>query len=189
MKDSNQVYIVVDIEADGPVAGLYSMLSIGAVAMTKEREIDSFYRTLKPIEGAQQDASTMAWWQTQPEAWKEVTTNAQPAKIVMRDFAHWVEGCGVRPAFVAHPIAFDYAVVSWYLWKFNGRNPFADEHGATLTLDLSSYIAGKYGLVLGRAHRKYLPDWMKKGMPAHSHNAMEDARGYGVILRNVLKEG
>ncbi|HEY4161297.1 MAG TPA: hypothetical protein VGM08_04515 [Candidatus Saccharimonadales bacterium] len=130
----------------------------------------------------------MEWWQTQPDAWEEVTTNTQPAEIVMKEFRKWVEGFGVRPVFVAHPIAFDYAVVSWYLWKFTGGNPFADEHGATVTLDLSSYIAGKFDIPLEKAHRKYLPDWMREGMPAHSHNAMEDARGYGVILRNVLKK-
>jgi DNA polymerase III alpha subunit (gram-positive type) len=181
-----QLYVVVDIETDGPVAGLYSMLSIGAIATTKNEEVASFYRTLQPLEGAKQDVSTMAWWRTQPEAWEEVTTNTRPAEEVMREFAQWIEGFGVRPIFVAHPIAFDYAVVSWYLWKFTDDNPFADEQGATLTLDLSSYIAGKFGLGIEKAHRRHLPGWMKEGMPDHSHNAMEDARGYGVILRNIL---
>ncbi len=58
----DQIFIAVDIEADGPIAGLYSMLSIGAVATTTKKEISSFYRRIKPIEGVVQDASTMDWW-------------------------------------------------------------------------------------------------------------------------------
>jgi DNA polymerase III alpha subunit (gram-positive type) len=113
--NDDQIFIAVDIEADGPIAGLYSMLSIGAVATTTKKEIDSFYRTIMPIEGVMQDPSTMEWWKTQPVAWKEVATNTEPAEVVMDDFAQWVEGFGGQPIFVAHPIAFDYAVVSWYL--------------------------------------------------------------------------
>ncbi len=59
--NDNQIYVVVDIEADGPVAGLYSMLSIGAVATTKDEETSSFYRTILPLEGAAQEPSTMEW--------------------------------------------------------------------------------------------------------------------------------
>jgi DNA polymerase III alpha subunit (gram-positive type) len=188
MKQDNNLYIVVDIEADGPVAGLYSMLSIGAVATTDEKEISSFYRTIQPLEGAKQDPLTMGWWRTQPQAWKEVTRHPQPAAVVLKEFAEWVKEFGVRPTFVAHPIAFDYAVVTWYLWKFTGGSPFDDEHGSALTLDIRSYIAGKFNLPLSKAKRTYLPDWMTEGMPEHSHNAMDDARGYGVILRNVLQK-
>ena len=188
MINEDQIYVVVDIETDGPVAGLYSMLSIGAIATTQEGGGSSFYRKLVPLEEAEQEPSTMAWWKTQPEAWKEVTTNVEPADTVMREFSKWVKDLGKRPVFVAHPIAFDYAVVSWYLWKFTNDNPFTDEYGAPITLDLTSFIAGKYGVTLDKATRKNLPDWMKAGMPEHSHNALEDAKGFGVILRNILNQ-
>lgn len=187
MIDDDHIYIVADIEADGPVAGLYSMLSLGAVATTKDKEVGNFYRTIEPIEGAVQDPSTMAWWKTQPKAWQEVTTDSQPAVKVMAEFCQWLQQFNKKLVFVAHPVAFDYSIVSWYLWKFAGRNPFAGKTGAVVTLDLSSFIAGKYNLELTKAHRQHLPTWMKAGMPEHSHNAMEDARGYGVILRNILK--
>jgi DNA polymerase III alpha subunit (gram-positive type) len=39
----NQVFIVVDIEADGPNPGYNSMLSIGAVATNRDETIDKFY--------------------------------------------------------------------------------------------------------------------------------------------------
>lgn len=80
MLEKNQIYIVVDMEADGPVPDLYSMLSLAAVATNGNEEVGAFYRKILPIEGASQEASTMAWWQTQPEAWKEATSDAEPAK-------------------------------------------------------------------------------------------------------------
>jgi DNA polymerase III alpha subunit (gram-positive type) len=186
--EEKQIYIVVDIEADGPVAGLYSMLSIGAVATTSEKEIARFYRKLLPLEGASQKPSTMDWWATQPEAWKEVTEGAEPAEGVIKDVCDWVESFNKKPVFVAHPIGFDYSMVTWYLWKFAQKNPFTDEEGGSITLDLSSFIAGKYRLDLDSANRRKLPEWMKEGMPEHSHNALDDAVGYGVILRNVLNK-
>jgi DNA polymerase III alpha subunit (gram-positive type) len=188
MIEDDQIYVVVDIETDGPVAGLYSMLSLGAVATTKEEEVSSFYRKTLPLEGAAQEPSTMEWWKTQPEAWREVTTDAQPAVVVMNEFCEWVEGLGKKPVFVAHPVAFDYAVVSWYLWKFVNKDPFTNEKGASRTLDITSFIAGKYNRNLENSKRTRLPESLTKGMPEHSHNALDDARGFAVVLRNVLNE-
>jgi DNA polymerase III alpha subunit (gram-positive type) len=184
--EQKQIYIIVDIEADGPTAGLYSMLSIGAVATTSQGEVGKFYRKLTPLQGASQYPPTMTWWETQPEAWQEATENTEEPSIVINDFCTWVESFGKTPVFVAHPVGFDYSMVSWYLWKFAGRNPFTDERRIPATLDLSSFIAGKYHLTLDDSHRDKLPDWMKAGMPEHTHNALDDAIGYGAILRNVL---
>lgn len=187
MIDDNQIYVIVDIETDGPVAGLYSMLSIGAVATTAIEEVATFYRKVKPLEGASRHPSTMAWWKTQPQAWQEVMKNTEPAETVIKEFYAWVQSLGKQPIFVAHPIGFDYSFVSWYLWKFIKQDPFTNETGAPQTLDLGSYIAGKFGLKISTAKRNSLPDWMKEGMPKHSHNALDDAMGYGAILRNMLK--
>lgn len=62
MLDEDEIYIVVDIETDGPVPGLYSLRSVGAVAMTNVEEIGQFYHKLLPIEGAVEYQYTMNWW-------------------------------------------------------------------------------------------------------------------------------
>lgn len=186
MIDDKQVYIVVDIEADGPAPGLHSMLSIGAIATTPIEEVGSFYRKLEPIKGASQYAPTMEWWRTQPEAWSEVTKDALPAAVAIKEFCDWLEGLGREPVFVAHPVAFDYAMVSWYLWKFAENNPFTDQRRSPRALDLASFIAGKFDLKISETTRQKMPSQLTGGMPPHSHNALDDARGYGVILRNAL---
>lgn len=184
----DQIYVVVDVEADGPVPGLFSMLSIGAVATTDKEEVGSFYRKVLPLDDASEHPPTMEWWKTQPKAWQEVTTDARSAKEVMKEFDEWIESLGKTPLFVAQPVAFDYMFVSWYFWKFIGKNPFTENSGAPSALDLPSFISGRYSTSIRESKRTNLPDWMEKGMPKHSHNALEDARGFAVILRNVLND-
>ena len=187
MLDSNQLYIVVDIEADGPVPGLYSMLSLGAVATTPDQELSSFYRTLLPNPESSTDPDTMEWWKRQPDAWQEVTTNAKDPAEVMTDFYNWIDGLDKEPVFVANPVALDYTFVTWYLQKFVGKNPFRDDKNVNRALDLRSFVAGKYNLTLNQARRINLPDELTAGMPEHTHNAMEDAQGYAIMLRNIFK--
>jgi DNA polymerase III alpha subunit (gram-positive type) len=186
MLNDDQIYVIVDIETDGPVPGLYSMLSIGAVASTAEKEVTSFYRKVLPYEKAGQDSDTMEWWKSQPEAWKEVTADALSPEVVMKEFFDWIDALNAKPIFVAHPVGFDYVFVSWYLHKF-AQNPFEDYSGVIRILDLPSFAAGKLNIPLSKSARPQLPDPLKIGMPEHSHKAIDDARGYGVILRNLLK--
>ena len=188
MVDDNYIYVIVDIEADGPTPELFSMLSIGAVATTKDAEVSHFYRKVLPLKEAGQNPNTMNWWKTQPEAWDEVTTNAEPAEKVMNDFHEWLEKLGKKPVFVAHPIAFDYSFVSWYLYKFTGQNQFTDSKDDPKTLDLKSFISAKYGKTLDNSAVSKLPESLLKGSPEHSHKAIDDAIGYASVLRNILND-
>lgn len=187
MIDDSQIYVVVDIETDGPVPGIYSMLSIGAVASTSTEEVASFYEKITPLPGAQQYKDTMEWWKKNPDAWKEATTGAREAGVVIADFCQWVKDLGKTPVFVASPLVFDFGFVNWYIEKFADSNPFSDYTDVQRTLDLASFTAGKFDLPLGRSRRSQLPETLLAGMPDHSHTAIDDARGYGVMLRNMLK--
>jgi DNA polymerase III alpha subunit (gram-positive type) len=187
MLESNQIYTIVDIELNGQTPGEHSVLSIGAVASTMEEEVGSFYRKLQPLEDLTADPETMDWWKTQPEAWQEVNTNAEPAAVVIDAFRKWVGSFGKSPVFVASPLVLDYPFIKWYLHRFGGEQLFEDFEPVQRTLDLASFTAGKLNIPLARARRMQLPPEITHGMPEHSHKAIDDARGYGVILRNVLK--
>jgi DNA polymerase III epsilon subunit-like protein len=189
MLEDNQIYIIVDLELNGMMPGKHSVLSIGAVATTEDQEVGSFYKKLLPLEDLSADAETMGWWKTQPEAWQEVNTGAEPAARVMEAFREWVASFGKSPVFVASPLVLDYPFMKWYLHKFGGEQLFEDFEPIQRTLDLASFTAGKLNISLARARRMQLPPEITQGMPEHSHKAIDDARGYGVILRNVLKTG
>lgn len=187
MIDDTQIYVVVDIETDGPVPGIYSMLSIGAVASTTTEEISSFYMKMLPLPDAEQYQDTMDWWSKNPDAWKEATSDAQTPDKVMLEFSAWVKGLNLTPVFVASPLVFDYSFVSWYLEKFTGSNPFSDYTDIQRTLDLASFCAGKLQRPLNQSRPSQIPVNFLANMPEHSHKAIDDARGYGTVLRNLLK--
>ena len=163
------------------------MLSIGAVVSTSTEEVDSFYRKIAPLPGAQQYKETMDWWNMNPDIWVEATTDAEEASVVMQDFCKWVNSFGKAPVFVASPLTFDFGFVNWYIEKFADTNPFMDYSDVQRTLDLASFTAGKFNLPLSHSRSVHLPEHLLAGMPEHSHKAIDDARGYGVILRNILR--
>lgn len=190
MLSTSQIFIVVDIETDGPAVGIHSMLSLGAVATTTEKEIAQFYRTITPLENAKQDAETMRFWDKNPEAWLEVNTNQQPPQTVISNFYKWIINLGVPdPIFVSSPIGLDYTFVSWYLFRFASANPFIGTKNDLRTLDVRSYIAGRYGFSYDNSSRLKWPSDLVKNMPVHNHRAIDDALGYAFLLRKILHEG
>lgn len=186
MISQSQIFIVVDIEADGPYVGLNSMLSLAAVATTEKEEVSHFYQKLATLPDARPDSGTMAWWQENQEAWKEATTDPHPPEKVMNEFYNWVIGFEREPIFVSNPVALDYTFVSWYLSRFAPANPFKNEKNSIRALDLKSYVSGKYGLTFDKAKRIYWPEELTKDMPEHTHNALDDAAGYAVVLRKLI---
>ena len=64
-------FVVTDIEADGPSPLGTSMLSFASVACdVTGKVLDEFEAVLEPRSDRKPNPDTMAWWQTQPEAWK-----------------------------------------------------------------------------------------------------------------------
>lgn len=187
MISDRQVFIVVDIETDGPAAGLNSMLSLAAVATTEHEEVSRFYKKLATLPGTSPDPETTAWWQEHPDAWREATTEPQAPEAVVTEFYEWIVDLEREPIFVSNPVSFDYTFVSWYLSRFAPENPFKHPktHGIR-ALDLKSYVAGSLNLSFNNAKRVKWPTYLTQGMPEHSHNALDDAIGYAVVLRKLI---
>jgi len=100
------VYVVTDVEVDGPTPGENSMLSFASVAVNTKGQIsDDFQAVLSTLEGAKADPPTMAWFRTQPEALAAATDNPQPPEDVIASYVHWVRSLPGDPIFVAHPLA------------------------------------------------------------------------------------
>ena len=73
-------YIVVDIEADGPIPGPHSLLSIGAVACTPEGDaLGTWYANLKTLPGAAPHPETQRFWDQNPDAWALARARAAAA--------------------------------------------------------------------------------------------------------------
>jgi hypothetical protein len=106
----SDVYISIDIEADGPIPGPFSMLSLGmAVAGTfdgqtfepRDPAADTFYREFRPISD-DYEAEALAVSGLDREALK--SEGADPS-VAMTCAAQWVKSASgrARPVAVAYP--------------------------------------------------------------------------------------
>lgn len=168
-------FFVVDVEADGPVPGIYSMLSIGVVALTSEsiRYCPGFYKELRPqtsnfvreamdVNGLDRD--------------KLMIEGLDP-RVVMPAFAAWINSNSTgRPIFISDNNGFDFAFVNYYFHRFYGENPFG----------WSSRRMGD--LWCGYQNDTYAP-WKHMRKTKHTHNALDDAKGNAEALLEMKKQG
>src|ERR1700694_4112719 len=89
-----EIYLSIDIEADGPIPGPYSMLSFGIAAFSIDKVLlGTFTRNLEPLPGASQHPRVMAWWQstaTLRAAYERTRENLQPVRESMLACDAWV---------------------------------------------------------------------------------------------------
>lgn len=183
------VYVSIDIEADGPAPGLNSMLSLGAAAfvLPSRTPIATYEVNLKPLEGASQNADTMEWWKKFPEAWDYVTSNQREPSEAIPEFKAWAQNLKTHgsPVMVTYP-TWDYMWVEWYMLKFGDgwKTPFGIG-----SLDIKSLAMAvlKNDRFKETSKRKMPKRWFE-GAPPHTHKALDDAHGQGVMLVNILCE-
>lgn len=185
------VYVVTDVELDGPTPGENSMLAFASVAVDAAlREVNAFEAVLAPLAGAAPDPPTMAWFRGHPEAFAAATRNPRPARDVMARYAAWVRALPGDPIFAAHPLALDGLWMDCYLRNFLGirllKGPWRGErlfHSSGLCL--RSFAAGRLGWPLWDCNpERYPPEWL--GHHPHSHRAIDDARGYANLLMTLI---
>lgn len=182
-----EIYVSVDIEADGPIPGVNSMLNFGMAAFERGNRIPiaTFEANLLPLEGAVQDPMTMAWWKERPEAWGYVTRDARDPAEVMREVVAWGHRLPGRPVLVVYP-TYDFMWMRWYLVRFTGVER-ASLFGFQ-ALDIKTLAMAAMGCPFRAAHKRNMPKRWFKGSPAHDHTGLADAIGQGVLLVNILDE-
>jgi hypothetical protein len=172
------LYFSVDIEADGPIPGPFSMLSFGLAVAGRfdgrqfesllERP-DTFYRELKPI-----SASFV------PEALEvsgldrdRLEREAADPRDGMTEARRWVldHAQDNRPVLTGFPLMFDWLFMYWYFERFaESGSPF--DHSAGL--DMKTMYQQKAAVTTSDAGLRDLPDALRPTRP-HTHNALDDA--------------
>jgi len=179
----SEVYISTDVETDGPIPGVNSMLSFASAAFRVDKTmLGTFSANLETLDGATGDPRTMDWWKGQPEAWAACRANLQRPRDAMLRYVQWIKSLGGKPVFVAYPAGFDFLFVYWYLIRFAGRSPFGFS-----ALDMKSFAMA----VLRRDYRASTKAAMPKSwfddLP-HSHVALDDAIEQGALFCNMLED-
>jgi hypothetical protein len=178
MSSPAEAFVSVDIEADGPLVGVHSMISIGAVDVFRPER--TFYAELKPISDA-----------FVPEALAVSGLDRDKLKVEGRDpaeamteFAAWAKQLGGRPVFVSFS-TWDWSYVYWYLLRFAGKSPFGHS-----SLDMKSYYMGRFDTAWGDTAKGKIArarPALLAGLGPHTHNALDDAREQGELFRRMTE--
>jgi hypothetical protein len=178
------IYVSIDIEADGPLPGPNSMISLGAAAFVPGNlvPVATFEINFAPLEGAAPDPATMAWWRAQdPEVWAHVTRDPVPPEEATRQLVAWVKTLPGTPVMVMYP-SWDYMWVQWYFIRFAGKNPFG-----LAALDIKSYAFALLDIPGFReTSKRNMPIELFEGAPPHTHKGLDDAIGQGVMFLHLL---
>jgi len=165
-------WIMVDVEADGPIPGDYSMVSFGAVLVKHGALDETFYAELNPISDRwMPDALDVSAFSRE-----DTLTFPDPA-IAMVDFDAWLkEHAGNRPRFIADNNGFDWSFINWYFHHFLSRNPFG--HSSSNLGDLYK------GMV-----KNTFKSFKHLRISRHTHNPVDDAMGNAEALIKMIGMG
>ena len=179
-----ETYVSTDVETDGPIPGPHSMLSFGSAAFAADGTLlATFEANLHTLPDAAGDPKTMAWWETQPEAWAACRRDLQEPAVAMAEYVAWVKGLPGRPVFVAYPAGFDFLFVYWYLMRFAGESPFSFS-----ALDVKTFAMAVLGVRLPGGHEAEHAAAVVHRPPAHPQGPRRRARAGGVVLRDAGRE-
>ena len=161
-------YVMVDVEADGPIPGDYSMIALGAV-IVEPGLARRFSGKLRPISDR---------WV--PEALavsgfsREETMTFDDAAKTMTRFREWLANKG-NLRFVSDNNGFDWQFVNWYFHHFVGRNPFGHS-----SINLGSLYKG---LV-----KDMKPSFKHLRQTRHTHDPVDDAVGNAEAMLTMVTE-
>lgn len=183
MKNRPEIYVSTDVEADGPIPGVNSMLSFGSAAYLADKTlIGTFTANLETLPGAVADPSTMEWWKQQPEAWEAGRSDLKPCEEAMKAYLGWLKNLPGLPVFVGYPAAYDFLFVYWYLIRFTGESPFS--HSA---LDIKTLAMALLKTGYRKTTKRNMPKRWFDPLP-HTHRALDDAIEQGALFCNMLAD-
>ena len=177
-----EIYVSTDVEADGPIPSVNSMLSFGSAAYTSEKElISTFEVNLEQLPDARPHPETEKWWSTQQEAWEYCRRSPVNPKEAMEAYVDWVSLLPGEPVFVGYPVSYDFMFIHWYLIKYVGQSPFS--HSA---LDIKTLAMAALKCGYKQASKSNMPTMWFDNLP-HTHKALDDAIAQGALFCNILK--
>lgn len=177
-------YISIDIEADGPIPGPYSMRQLGAVMFDLfGKEISSLSVNLLPLPGAGTHPTTMAFWAKNQAVYDSFDEGAVEPEVAVAHFRSWVGQEKGKPTMVGYPVTYDFMFVYWYLMRFGDHSPFS--HSGQ---DIKTMAADLLGKPYRDITKRNMPKRWFEGAGPHTHKGVDDAREQGRLFFNVKHE-
>ncbi|MCB9524691.1 MAG: 3'-5' exonuclease [Myxococcales bacterium] len=187
VRDPKTVYFCVDLEASGPVPGLFNMISVGAVVVRLQGDGHvrgaELYREVVP---------EFPGWDPETEPIHKLTrahlaAHGVSTKQALSDLEAFVKANlqpGERPLFVGHNAPFDWMFVAWHYAWAERDNPFGYN-----ALDTKALFMGRHMLPWKQCNKERLAELYPQLQPPPAelvHNAVADARFQADILIALL---
>lgn len=164
---------IVDIEADGPIPGDYSMVEIGAVKLTASLQ-QTFYVDIKPMSEIYLPSALESIGMTRAQT-MEFTHQPEEAMHLFRDWINENNKEGTRPMFFSDNNGFDFMFTHWYFIHFIKEDPF----GWT-SRNLQDIFRGMKMNMKDRGFKKMRDT-------KHTHNPIDDSVGNAEALLKMIK--
>jgi hypothetical protein len=153
------MYIMVDVETEGPIPADYSMICFGAIVVDEGLN-KTFYGQLKPISNQWLPKALEISGFTRKE-----TLDFDDPKIVTERFRDWIRTHSKnQPMFISDNNGFDWQFINYYFHHFLGNNPF-----------------GFSSTNLGSLYKGLMKDMNKNfkhlRKTVHSHHPNDDVKG------------
>jgi hypothetical protein len=181
------MYFSVDVEADGPIPGPYSMVSLGMCVagirdtnfMPIDPETHTFYREIRPISEEWVPEALAVSGLDRTDLLRD---GADPA-LAMSELTEWIkETAGdARAVVVAYPAMYDWMFLYWYLMRFTGRSVF----GHSGCLDMKTMYATKADVSISAAVKRRMPSHLLSSR-THTHHALDDAKEQAELFANLM---
>jgi len=187
MPPTRATWFCIDIEANGPVPGLFDMVSLGATVVFESGDGnlhlgEDFYMELKPVAPRFDARAAAIHGLDQARLAAEGLERSEAARVL----ASWVKAQtlpGSEPCFVGHNAPFDWSYVAHLYAEQDMPNPFG--YKALDTKALSAGVLDLHWLDTGKEilfERLGLPPEDK----TQKHRADYDARVQAELLRALL---
>ncbi len=180
----NEIYVSTDVETDGPIPGVNSMLSFASAAYLSDKTLlGTFSANLETLPEAITDPKTMAFWLTEPTAWAAARQDLQKPQHAMQNYLAWIKDLPGKPVLIGFPVAFDFMFIYWYLMRYTGESPFSFS-----ALDIKTYAMAMLKTPYRKTVKREMPKhWFDQQFP-HTHIALDDALEQGTLFCNMLEE-
>jgi len=164
-------WFVVDVESDGPIPPLYSMVCFGVVRVDDNLD-KTFYGQTAPI-SAIYDEKTLS---ISGFSRKEHENFDEP-KQIMEEFAQWLKNNSKgRPIMISDNVAYDWQWINYYFHVNLGYNPFG-------------YSGRRIGdLYCGMMNDSFIK-WKHLRKTKHDHNPVNDAIGNAEVILKMKELG